>query len=202
MPRINAATVAEHRARQRAALLDAARALLLDGGWSALRFGALAARAGIARPTVYSYFRTRDDLVVALCEVELPLVAADIERAVRRAGTPRERLAAFVRAQLRAAGRSGPDGYRIAHALVDAPLPDQTRQRIMALHRELMPSPVPLLAELGHPYPALAAAMVRSLVNAAVAAVDAGEPPHRVSRVAVHAVLDGLGNQESLGKSV
>jgi len=201
MPRINAATVAEHRARQRAALLDAARALLLDGGWPALKFGGLAARTGIARPTVYSYFRTRDDVVVALCEAELPLVAADIERAVRRAGTPRERLAAFVRAQLRAAG-SGSDGYRIAHALIEAPLPDQTRRRIMALHRELMPSPVPLLEDLGHPYPALAATLVQSLVNAAVAAMDAGEPPHRVSQVTVRAVMDGLGGQDSLGKSV
>jgi AcrR family transcriptional regulator len=202
MPRINAATVAEHRARQRAALLAAARALLLAGGWTALTFGVLATRTGIARPTVYSYFRTRDDVVVALCEAELPLVAADIERAVRRAGTPRERLAAFVRAQLRAAGRSGGDGYRIAHALVEAPLPDQTRRRIMALHRELMPSPVSLLEDLGHPYPALAAALVQSLVNAAVAAVHAGEPPHRVSRITVRAVLDGLASPDSLGKSV
>jgi AcrR family transcriptional regulator len=200
MPRINAATVAEHRARQRAALLDAARALLLDGGWPALRFGALATRAGLARPTVYSYFRTRDDLVVALCEAELPLVAADTERAVRRAGSPRERLAGYVRAQLRAAGRSGPGGYRIAHALVDAPLSDQTRKRVLELHRELMPSPVPLLEDLGHPYPALAATLLQALVNAAVAAVDAGEPPHRVSRVTVRAILDGLGSSDGLGK--
>jgi AcrR family transcriptional regulator len=193
MPRINAATVAEHRARQRAALLDAARLVLLDGGYPALTFGALAERTGLARPTVYSYFRTRDDVVVALCEAELPLVAADTHRAVRRANTPRDRLAAFVRAQLRAAGRSGQRDHRIAHALVDAPLPEQTRRRIIALHRELMPSPVPLLEDLGHPHPALAAALLQGLINAAVVAVDAGEPLRRVSQVTIRAVLDGLG---------
>jgi AcrR family transcriptional regulator len=192
MPRINAATVAEHRARQHAALLDAARGLLLDGGYLALTFGALAERTGLARPTVYSYFRTRDDVVVAVCEAELPLVAADTERAVRRAATPRDRLAAFVRAQLRAA-RPGEPGRRIAHALVDAPLPEQTRQRIMALHRELMPDPVPLLADLGHPYPGLAATLLQGLINAAVTALDAGEPLRRVTRATVRAALDGLG---------
>src|SRR5687767_12356556 len=103
MPKISAATVAEHRARQRDALLSAARELLLQGGYPALSFAALAARTGLARPTVYSYFGSKDDIVVALCENELPLVATDIERAVARARTPRDRLAAFVRAQLRAA---------------------------------------------------------------------------------------------------
>ena len=192
MPRINAATVAEHRARQRAALLNAARELLLDGGYSGLSFGALAKRTGLARPTVYSYFRTRDDVVLALCEAELPQVAADTDRAVRRASTPRDRLAAFVRAQLRAA-QPGERGHRVAHALVDAPLPEQTRQRIIALHRELMPDPVPLLEDLGHPHPILAAALLQGLIHAAVAAVDAGESVRRVSQLTVRAALDGLG---------
>jgi AcrR family transcriptional regulator len=190
MPKINAATVAEHRAHQRGALLDAARELLLDGGYAALSFGALAKSTGLARPTVYSYFRTRDDIVVALCEVELPLVGAETDRAVERAGTPRDRLAAYVRAQLRAAQQGR---YRLAHAQVDAPLSDEARQRILALHREMMPSAVPLLTELGHPRPALAARLLQGLINGAVTAMDAGEPPRRVTQLTVQAVLDGLG---------
>lgn len=190
MPRIKAATVAEHRARQRAALLHAARDLLLDGGYAALTFAALAERTGLARPTVYSYFRTRDDVVVALCEVELPQVAAEIDAAVRQAGTPRDRLAGFVRAQLRAAQQRR---HRIAHALIDAPLPEPARRRIITLHRELMPSAVPLLEDLGHPDPGLAAALVQGMINAAVSAMDAGAQPGQVAGVAVRAVLDGLG---------
>src|SRR5688572_27616598 len=103
MPKISAATVAEHRARQHGALLDAARELILGDGYAALSFDALAKRTGLARSTVYSYFRTKDDVIVALCEAEFPLVAADIEKALRRAATPRDRIAAFIRAQLRAA---------------------------------------------------------------------------------------------------
>src|SRR5512142_1403773 len=102
MPKINAATVAEHRAQQRDALLAAARDLLLDGGYDALSFGALAEHTGLARPTVYAYFRTKDDVLVALCETELPKVAVEITRAMAQAATPRDRVAAFVEVQLRA----------------------------------------------------------------------------------------------------
>jgi AcrR family transcriptional regulator len=189
MPKITAATVAEHRALQHDALLAAARDLLLEGGYSALSFAALGARTGLARPTVYSYFGTRDDIVVALCEKELPLVGLDIERAVARAHTPHDRLAAFVRAQLRAAQDRR---YGIAHALNHAPLTDDTRRRIVALHRQLMPSAATILADLGHPHPALAAGLLQGLINAAVLAVDAGHPPQRVTRVAVETALAGF----------
>jgi AcrR family transcriptional regulator len=189
MPKIAAPTVAEHRARQRDLLVSAARDLLLDGGYPALTFSALAARTGLARPTIYTYFGSKDDLVVALCEAEFPLVAAEIERAVERATTPRDQIAAFVRAQLRVAQQRR---YRIVHALASAPLADEARQRIMALHRELVPSAVPLFVRAGHPRPALAAALLQGLINAAVAALDAGEPPRRVMELTVRAVLDGL----------
>lgn len=189
MPKINAATVAEHRARQQDALLAAARDLLLDGGYPALTFEALARRAGLARPTVYTYFRTKDDVVVALCEAELPRVAADIERALRRAATPRERIAAFVRAQLSAARRPR---YRVTHALASAPLAAETRRRIMALHHELVPSAAPIFTELGHPDPVLAAILLQGLINAAVTAMDNGAPPHRVIETTIAAALHGL----------
>jgi AcrR family transcriptional regulator len=190
MPRINAATVAEHRAHQRRALLDAAREALLDGGYPALSFTELARRTGMARPTVYSYFQTKEEIVIALCEVELPRVGADTDRAVARAHGPRERLAAFVRAQLRAAQERR---YRIAHALVDAPLSDQTRRTIMVLHHDLMPSAVPILTELGHPDPAIAAALLQGLINAAVTAMDTGESPRRIARATIDAALSGFG---------
>jgi AcrR family transcriptional regulator len=138
---------------------------------------------------VYSYFRSKEDLVVALCEREFPLVAAETDRAVRRASSLRDQVAAFVRAQLRVAREHR---YRIAHALANAPLSDGARRQIMALHRELMPSAVPLFARAGHPQPALAASLLQGLVNAAVAAIDAGESAHRVAELAVRAALDGV----------
>ena len=65
MPQIDAPTVAEHRAQQREALLDAAEAILLDAGHGALTFRALGERTGLARNSIYRYFGSRDDLIAA-----------------------------------------------------------------------------------------------------------------------------------------
>lgn len=51
MPKISAPTVAEHRVRQRGALLRAAIELLVDGGVSAVTPAAVSAAAGLARPS-------------------------------------------------------------------------------------------------------------------------------------------------------
>lgn len=190
VPKIIAPTVAEHRALRRDRLLAAARELLIEEGYAALSFSTLAARTGLARPTIYAYFGSKEDLVVALCEAEFPLVAAEIERAVGQGASLRDQVGAFVRAQLRVAQQRR---YRIVHALANAPLSDDARRRIMALHRQMLPSAVPLFARAGHPQPALAAALLQGLVNAAVAAIDAGEPVRRVAELAVNAALDGVG---------
>jgi AcrR family transcriptional regulator len=52
--------------RTRAALLDAARALLEEHGPAALTMGATAERAGVSRRSVYLHFATRGELLVAL----------------------------------------------------------------------------------------------------------------------------------------
>ena len=61
MPKISAPTVAEHRVRQRDALLHAATELLVDGGVSAVTPAAVGAAAGLARPSVYQYFSSGAD---------------------------------------------------------------------------------------------------------------------------------------------
>ncbi|HEX5597405.1 MAG TPA: TetR/AcrR family transcriptional regulator [Micromonosporaceae bacterium] len=189
MPKINAATVAEHHAQQRAALLAAAQDLLLTGGYSAMTFSALAERARLGRSTVYSYFRDRDEVIVGLCEEVLPQVGASVEEAVARARTPQDRIATFVRAQLRAARDRR---YRLAHALAGAPLSAAARQRISELHHELMPNAVPILAELGHPEPVVAAQLLQGLINSAVIAMDGGAPLAQTIRVTVDAALHGF----------
>ena len=52
MPRITAPTVAEHHAKQRRALLDAARDLLAETG-AEPSMAAVARRAGLARSSIY-----------------------------------------------------------------------------------------------------------------------------------------------------
>jgi AcrR family transcriptional regulator len=189
VPKIAAASVADHRAMQRAAIVGAVADLLVEGGYAALSFGAVAERAGLARPSVYWYFKSKDDLVLAACEDRLPRFLDRVRRAMARARTPHTRLAAFVRAQLQAAG----DGeHRFALALEHAPLSPGTWQRIRDLHDRFAPDIADTLRRLGHPHPDVLADLVQGVVNSGVERIDAGEPPARVIRLATELVLHGI----------
>lgn len=89
---------------QRGALLDAARSLLSEGGTEALTFPALAERTGLARSSVYEYFRSRGAVVEELCEVDIPVWAAEVQAAMEREATPEAKVEAYVRTQLALVG--------------------------------------------------------------------------------------------------
>lgn len=193
MPRIRAASVAEHRQLQHDALLAAARALLAEGGAEALTFPRLAARTGLARSSVYEYFKSRAAVIEALCAVDLPVWAAEVAEAVRAGATPTARVEAYVRAQLALAGDAR---HRALAALSALELDAAARERIRAAHGLLVGPLVEALAELGHPRPALAAQLLQGTVEAAAkrlewcAAVD--ETPELVVDATVALVLDGV----------
>ncbi len=92
---------------QRAALLDAARSLLSEGGTEALTFPALAERTGLARSSVYEYFRSRAAVVEELCEADFPVWAAEVEASMAEAERPEGKIEAYVRKQLELVGTGG-----------------------------------------------------------------------------------------------
>ena len=188
MPKISAPTVAEHRSRQRAALLDAARQLLEQRGYPALTFGALADRTGLARPTVYEYFGSKDDLVVALCEREIGRHAELVRARLQGASGPRERVAAFVRAQLDLAVEEP----RLVAPGAEVPVGAEARARIRELHQRLASTLTEALADLAEPDRALLAGLVQGVVNAAIVRLRDGDAPERVVTAAIGLVLDGL----------
>lgn len=63
---LRAETRAYGRARLREAALDAARDVVLDRGWAAVRMGAIATAIGISRQSLHAEFGTKDDLGNAL----------------------------------------------------------------------------------------------------------------------------------------
>jgi AcrR family transcriptional regulator len=63
---LRAETRAYGRARLRELALDAARDVVLDRGWAAVRMGAIAKEIGISRQTLHGEFGTKDDLGNAL----------------------------------------------------------------------------------------------------------------------------------------
>jgi AcrR family transcriptional regulator len=60
-------------------ILDAARALLSEKGYAAMSMDELAAQVGISKPTLYSHFPTKDDIVVATAVREMERFIAVIE---------------------------------------------------------------------------------------------------------------------------
>ncbi len=191
VPKIRAATLVEHRRLQRDALLEAARALLSEGGMEALTFPALAARTGLARSSVYEYFRSRAAVVEELCAVDFPAWSAEIVDAVALADTPAGRVEAYVRAQLALAGDPR---HRALAAISAGELDDAARERIRASHGQFVALVVSALAELGHARPGLTASLVQGIVQAAVKRLELGaaEDPEAITEATVALVLRGV----------
>ncbi|WP_285739777.1 TetR/AcrR family transcriptional regulator [Kitasatospora phosalacinea] len=187
--------MAEHRQLQQAALLDAARVLLAEGGREALGFGALAARTGLARSSVYEYFRSKSELVEALCTVDLPLWAAEVEAGMAARDSAAERIEAYVRGQVSLA--TDPV-HRAVVAVAEYELDDAARARIRAAHAGLTAMVVRTLEDLGHDRPGVAAALLQGVVEAAVRQAerirgeDAAGAVREIADTAVRFALDGL----------
>jgi AcrR family transcriptional regulator len=195
VPRIEATTVAEHRARQRAALLQAAERVLIDEGYEKLTFAAVAGRAGLARSSVYEYFASRADLVAALVEEVLPRWLTRLTEQMARARTPRTKLIAYVRTQLELVL----DGsHQLAVALGRVSLPSAERARIAGVHAQFAPNIAGVLADLGYRDPRMGAAYVQAIVTEATRQLHAGADPAATIRTAIAFVVGGVGGGPEL----
>ncbi|MFJ4469429.1 TetR/AcrR family transcriptional regulator [Streptomyces sp. NPDC089424] len=182
--------MAEHRSMQRAALLDAARSLLSEGGTEALTFPALAERTGLARSSVYEYFRSRAAVVEELCEVDFPVWAAEVEAAMAAVDGADAKAEAYVRAQLALVGDRR---HRAVVAISASELDAGAREKIRAAHGGLVSMIVDALRDLGHEEPRLAAMLVQGVVDSAVRRIELGlEEPSVVAEAAVSMVLRGV----------
>ncbi len=68
MPRIRGASIEEHHDMVWADLADATRQLLSERDYDSINVGNIAARAGLARNTLYNYAPDKNALIVALTE--------------------------------------------------------------------------------------------------------------------------------------
>lgn len=183
--------MAEHRTIQRGALLEAARSLLSEGGTEALTFPALAERTGLARSSVYEYFRSRAAVVEELCAVDFPVWAAEVEAAMEEAGTPEAKVEAYVRRQLALVGDRR---HRAVVAISAGELDAGAREKIRAAHGGLIGMVVEALGALGHQQPRLAAVLLQGVVDAAVRRIELGaaEDPEGITEAAVAMALGGV----------
>ncbi|WP_327258603.1 MULTISPECIES: TetR/AcrR family transcriptional regulator [unclassified Streptomyces] len=189
MPRIRAATVAEHHAQQRLALVRAARELLEGGDAEAVTFTAVARATGLARNSVYKYFPGRPELLAAVVEDAMPRWTDAIRSRMSAAGTPEEKIAAYVSSQLELV-RVGE--HRIAQALAGVRDAAVVRESAVRAHRELLTPLIGALTELGEEDPRRTALLLQGIVNAATTAIESGDDDvvmtERAVRMAVAAV--------------
>ncbi|MEU6991341.1 helix-turn-helix domain-containing protein [Streptomyces sp. NPDC046465] len=183
--------MAEHRSMQRGALLDAARSLLSEGGTEALTFPALAERTGLARSSVYEYFRSRAAVVEELCEVDFPVWAAEVSASMEGAGSAEGKVEAYVRRQLALVGDRR---HRAVVAISASELDAGAREKIRAAHGGLIAMIVEALEELGHEQPRMAAMLLQGIVDAAVRRIELGaaEEPTAITEAAVAMALRGV----------
>jgi len=77
----------------RGAVLDAARAALLDFGARRTSMGEIARRAGVSQATLYRWFGSKDDIVLAVFVREARRFAAEVEASIDADASPEDQLA-------------------------------------------------------------------------------------------------------------
>ena len=77
-------------------ILAAARQLLEQRGPEAMTMEEIAAAAGVAKGTLYLYFLSKDDLILALINQVGENILRDVEASLQAAGTPPEKLVRVV----------------------------------------------------------------------------------------------------------
>ncbi|ANZ40447.1 TetR family transcriptional regulator [Lentzea guizhouensis] len=99
MPRIRAATIEEHHEMVWTDLTEAMRQLLLERDYDSITMGHIAAKAGLARNTLYNYAADKRALVLELARrASLPLTAEVSAIAARSAEPAADRMREIIEA--------------------------------------------------------------------------------------------------------
>lgn len=179
MPRISAATVAEHRAAQERALLDAAHEILRETS-EAPTMAEVAARAGLSRPSVYQYFDSRQDLLQALVRDIFPRWTERVTGAMADAPTEADRVLAYATANVDLVAEGA---HAVGAALAALAPGAELDEQATRMHRQLQEPLIATLTDLGVADPVSLAELINSVVHAGTRLLEAGQP---VAQVHVH----------------
>lgn len=167
--------MAEHRRRQTRLILDAARSLLASST-GPLSLAAVGRTAGLPRSSVYQYFPSRDELLAAVVADVFPEWARQVKEKVEAAGTPGERVWAYVVANVELFASSE---QAVARALASAVDPQVLQGPMEAFHAELREPLTAALADLGEPEPTAMAELVNTLILQLSRDLDGPAAPER-----------------------
>jgi AcrR family transcriptional regulator len=122
----------DKRARTRAKLLEAARALIREKGYERTTLQDVAARAGMTSGAIYGNFKNREDLFIALADAYWapikPLMKPDSTFAEKMRAMAEATVAALPERRLAAVGRLTGMAYAIANETMRTRVQDVTAQ--------------------------------------------------------------------------
>ncbi len=148
MPRIKAASVAEHVAEQEAAVFAAAIELFVERGYENVTLGDIAAKIGLARNSLYRYFPDKAHILLRWLHQELPRQSERSAQLLGGSGDPHDRIEAWALDQLTYA--AGPEHELMARVRTILPeLDPETRAELASSHDMLVRPLLDTLAEAG-----------------------------------------------------
>ena len=189
MPKIQAPTVVLHRELRRQQLMEAAMGVALASGAESITVAAVAAKAGLARSSIYEYFASSADLVADLVLEELDYYTQRLATATQGAQDPFERIELWISESLRyvADGR-----HMLVKSLNTINTPDARKDEILMGHRRMMAPLQEALVQTGVGDVRVAAALLSSVTDAASIRIDAGNDAELEIQSAVAFALAGL----------
>ncbi|MEX2322634.1 MAG: TetR/AcrR family transcriptional regulator [Acidimicrobiia bacterium] len=200
MPRIRAATIAEHKRQTREEILDAAAALFRAQGYGDTALADIAGFVGIGRTTLYEYFVDKEDVLVHLVERSLPEAVDEMVDGLPDGLTHRERLGELIIRGLEFVSSDADFGSTLMRELPK--LSPEAQARVRAAHGRLEDE-VTRLCRVGISDgefrafdPADASRIVFTIMMSASQALlrdrDAKQRVHEVADTLVRFVFDGL----------
>jgi AcrR family transcriptional regulator len=160
--------------RRSQAIIDAARALLREGGWSNLTFEGVAAKAGVGRPTVYRRWPTKGHLAAEILGIAIAEHGkADVERGIELpdTGNIRADLTLLTQELLDRLTALEDDGIQpgvLAEMALDQDLARQVRAEVLTPDRDHVARVVHHAIERGEVRPDVDPALVMDSIAAQV----------------------------------
>ncbi|MDV6238418.1 hypothetical protein HMPREF3167_05600 [Trueperella sp. HMSC08B05] len=194
-PKISAPSVKEHHSMMYTKLVDCAEEILREDGPAALTAGAVAARAGIARNSIYRYVESIDDLRLLVLERYIPGWKKRLDTALEVDAEPYEQLRTLVEITLDIGAEAGHQWLiDVVKAGIgrgkrdEAPSGAEIQARsdaVLNFHRELAGSVVRLWREVTPQAAVVNAQMTRSILDAGLRLLDHGYPAGEVKATAL-----------------
>jgi AcrR family transcriptional regulator len=100
MPRIDAASIKEHVRLQTERILDAATRLFRERGYRNTELEDIAREVGLARNSLYRYYPGKDYILLACVQRDMVPFIDELKGLVSRYPDPRERIGAWLDAQI------------------------------------------------------------------------------------------------------